>query len=108
MYKNNIKTRGFKSREDVELEQRLSVYLDLLLHRRFENIDKIEQELCLQHKVFKVTLKEEPTTDKVCDDFLIGTLETIDSRLFDVQVYFIKDNLGNYYITETELLGEYM
>lgn len=56
--------------------------------------------------VLFVNLAEELTADIVCDNFVIGTLETYDKRKFDIQIYYITDNLNNCYITETELIGE--
>ena len=45
----------------------------------------------------------------VCDNALIGTLYIKDKnteREFDFQIWYIKDNLEQYYITEVECLEE--
>lgn len=47
--------------------------------------------------------------DIVCDDYLIGTIWYIEDDkeiVYDFQLYYIKDNKGQYYITEIELLDE--
>ena len=46
----------------------------------------------------------------ICDNALIGSILVIDKGgrevQYDIQLFYIKDNLDNYYITETQVLGE--
>lgn len=77
-----------------------------------EEFIKICEQIAVQDNIFKVDLHN-GNGDVVCDDYLIGTIGiTIDDDrllrnfVFDFQLFYIKDNLGNYYITEVELLEE--
>jgi hypothetical protein len=56
---------------------------------------------------FRGHLVEDNTNkDHISDDILIGSVETVDNLQFDIQLFYIKDNYNNYYITETEVLEE--
>lgn len=94
------------------IKERLYKILNGLQHKRFESIEKICEQIAVQDNIFKVDLHN-GNGDVVCDDYLIGTIGiTIDDDrllrnfVFDFQLFYIKDNLGNYYITEVELLEE--
>lgn len=94
------------------IKERLYEILNGLQHKRFESIKKICEQIAVQDDIFKVDLHN-GNGDVVCDDYLVGTIGiTIDddgflkSFVFDFQLFYIKDNLGNYYITEVELLEE--
>lgn len=94
------------------IKERLYEILNGLQHKRFESIEKICEQIAVQDNIFKVDLHN-GNGDVVCDDYLIGTIGiTIDDDrllrnfVFDFQLFYIKDNLGNYYITKVELLEE--
>ena len=96
----------------IDIKKDLYKILNGLQHKRFESIEKICEQIAVQDNIFKVDLHN-GNGDVVCDDYLIGTIGiTIDddrllrNLVFDFQLFYIKDNLGNYYITEVELLEE--
>lgn len=96
----------------IDIKKDLYKILNGLQHKRFESIEKICEQIAVQDNIFKVDLHN-GNGDVVCDDYLIGTIGiTIDDDrllrnfVFDFQLFYIKDNLGNYYITEVELLEE--
>ena len=92
----------------MDLKRFINDIIDSVVHRRFETIKELCNAIAVQNGVYKVNLVE-GSGDIICDNYLIGTIgfvkdnEVID---YDFQVYYIKDNLGNYYITESELLEE--
>ena len=92
----------------MDLKQFINNVIDSVVHRRFETIEELCNAIAVQNGIYKVNLVE-GSGDIVCDNYLIGTIvfgkddEVIDD---DFQLYYIKDNLGNYYITESELLEE--
>lgn len=59
-------------------------------------------------KIFDIV--EDTDMEVICDNALIGSILVIDKGgrevQYDIQLYYIKDNLGNYYITETQVLEE--
>lgn len=85
------------------------MYLNKLMHKRFKNIEEICEFLVKQENIIKVDLFEDNEMEIVCDNALIGTLYIKDEkteREFDFQLWYIKDNLEQYYITEVECLEE--
>ena len=92
----------------MDLKRFINDIINSVVHRRFETIEELCNAIAVQNGVYKVNLVE-GSGDIICDNYLIGTIgfvkdnEVID---YDFQVYYIKDNLGNYYITESELLEE--
>lgn len=89
------------------MEDKLSIFLDSLVGRRFEHIDDIVNTICLQNGFFRGHLVEDnEQKDHIADNLLIGSVETVYKQEFDIQLWYIKDNFGNYYITETIVLGE--
>ena len=92
----------------MDLKQFINSVIDSVVHKRFETIEELCNAIAVQNGVYKVNLVVGSWVI-VCDNYLIGTIgfvkdnEVID---YDFQVYYIKDNLGNYYITESELLEE--
>ncbi len=90
------------------IRNRMYEVLTSLLHCRFKDIDELRNRIALQYRVYNVNLVE-GNGDIVCDNYLIGTVATIDDDIdmqHDIQLFYIKDNLGQYYITEIELLDE--
>lgn len=86
-----------------------SMYLNELMHKRFKEIKDICEFLVKQEDIIKVDLFEDTEMEIVCDNALIGTLylqKNNEERQFDFQLWYIKDNLGQYYITEVECLEE--
>lgn len=86
-----------------------SIYLNKLMHKRFKEIKNICEFLVKQENIIKVDLFEDTVMEIVCDNALIGTLYIKDGnveREFDFQLWYIKDNLEQYYITEVECLEE--
>lgn len=80
--------------------------ISFVVHRRYETIKELCNAIAVQNGVYKVNLVE-GTGDIICDNYLIGTIGVVkDNEVvdYDFQLYYIKDNLGNYYITESELL----
>lgn len=100
--------------EDIEVAKSLN----LLVGTRSKDIQDLKNKMAEKffEKLKKMqTLKifdivEDTDMEVVCDDALIGSIMVIDKGgrevQYDIQLYYIIDNLGNYYITETELLGE--
>lgn len=92
--------------EKKELVNKVYSILNSIQHSRFVNIDEIISRLCVQNGVFKAHLVE-GEGDIVCDNYLIGSISVIDDKESiecDIQLYYIIDNLGQYYITQVELL----
>lgn len=96
----------------MDLKRFINDIIDSVVHRRFETIEELCNAIAVQNGVYKVNLVE-GSGDIVCDNYLIGTIGIVEddngflkSFDYDFQVYYIKDNLGNYYITESELLEE--
>lgn len=92
----------------MDLKRFINDIINSVVRRRFKTIEGLCSAIAVQNGVYKVNLVE-GTGDIVCDNYLIGTIGiVIDNEVidYDFQVYYIKDNLGNYYITESELLEE--
>lgn len=100
--------------EKFEVEETLG----LLIGSRSENIEKLKNKMA---EIFFNQLKEMQTLkifdivedsdmEIVCDNALIGSIMIIDKVgrevEYDIQLFYIKDNLENYYITGTEVLEE--
>lgn len=99
--------------EDIEVEETLK----LLIGARGK-IEEIEQKMI--ERFFKklkklqtlkiIELVEDKDMEIVVDNALIGSILVIDKGgrevQYDIQLFYIKDNLDNYYITETQVLGE--
>lgn len=91
----------------METRQRLNKMLGTFIGRRFDSTDEIINSICIQDGFFRGHLVEDNTNkDHISDDILIGSVETVDNLQFDIQLFYIKDNYNNYYITETEVLEE--
>lgn len=91
------------------LERKINIILQDMEQRRFKTIKELEDKIKEFEGVYSIKLMEDDIGEKVCDDFLIGTIGVNigkDSLDYDIQLYYIKDNLGQYYITETEMLQE--
>lgn len=97
--------------KDIEIEETLQ----LLIGAR-GTIEEIKQKMAERFfkKIKKLqTLKifdlvEDKNMEIIVDNALIGSILIIDKGgrevEYDIQLFYIKDNLGNYYITETILL----
>lgn len=91
---------------------KVNEYLGGLLHRRFGDIDEVCNNLLVQKGIYRIKLVEEKgRKDHIEDDYLIGQIYFIwelngesYSASFDIQVWYIKDNYGNMYVTETSVL----
>lgn len=97
--------------EDIEVEDTLKLLIGIrgtieeikqkMAEKFFKNI-KTLQTL----KVFE--LVEDKDMEIVLDNALIGSILVIDKGgrevQYDIQLFYIKDNLDNYYITETQVL----
>ena len=110
-YWNYVKDIISNARANVEkvLERKISIILQDMEHRRFKTIKELEDKIKEFEGVYSIKLIEDDIGEKVCDDFLIGTIGISmgkDNLDYDIQLYYIKDNLGQYYITETEMLQE--
>ena len=87
----------------------INIILNKLMHKRFKTIKDICEFLVEQEEVIKVDLFEDTEMEIICDNALIGTIYVNDKnteREFDFQLWYIKDNLEQYYITEVECLEE--
>lgn len=100
--------------EDIEVEETLNLLVgcrrkdiqeikDKMAEKFFNNLKKLQTL-----KVFEVV--EDTDMEVICDNALIGSILVIDKGgrevQYDIQLFYIKDNLDNYYITETQVLGE--
>ena len=97
--------------EDIEVEDTLKLLIGIR-----GTIEEIKQKMA--EKFFKniktlQTLKifelvEDKDMEIVLDNALIGSILVIDKGgrevQYDIQLFYIKDNLDNYYITETQVL----
>lgn len=97
--------------EDIEVEDTLK----LLIGAR-GTIEEIKQKMA--ERFFKnlktlqtlkiLELVEDKDMEIVLDNALIGSILVIDKGgrevQYDIQLFYIKDNLDNYYITETQVL----
>ena len=98
-----------------DFDKKVENTLDNMVGRR-GNIDKIKEKIEENFlinlddidtiKVF--CLVEDTDMEVVTDNALIGsiiiTTKDKEQYVYDIQLFYIKDNLGNYYITETILL----
>lgn len=98
-----------------DFDKKVENILDNMVGRR-GNIDKIKEKIKENFlinldnidtvKVF--CLVEDTDMEVVTDNALIGsiiiTTKDKEQYVYDIQLFYIKDNLGNYYITETILL----
>lgn len=98
-----------------DFDKKVEKILDNMVGRR-GNIDKIKEKIEENFlinlddidtvKVF--CLVEDTDMEVVIDNALIGsiiiTTKDKEQYVYDIQLFYIKDNLGNYYITETILL----
>lgn len=98
-----------------DFDKKVEKILDNMVGRR-GNIDKIKEKIEENFlinlddidtvKVF--CLVEDTDMEVVTDNALIGsiiiTTKDKEQYVYDIQLFYIKDNLGNYYITETILL----
>ena len=98
-----------------DFDKKVENILDNMVGRR-GNIDKIKEKIEENFlinldnidtvKVF--CLVEDTDMEVVTDNALIGsiiiTTKDKEQYVYDIQLFYIKDNLGNYYITETILL----
>ena len=98
-----------------DFDKKVENILDNMVGRR-GNIDKIKEKIEENFlinldnidtvKVF--CLVEDTDMEVVTDNALIGSIIIItkdkEQYVYDIQLFYIKDNLGNYYITETILL----
>ena len=96
----------------------VSRILDELVGSRSKDIEELKQKLAERFfahkkdlKTFKIySLVEDEDMEVVCDKALIGNIGIIDIKgnevEYDIQLFYIKDILDNYYITETEVLEE--
>lgn len=91
---------------------KINEYLESLLHRRFKTVDDLSNAILAESGVCRVNLKKETEKlDHIEDDFLIGSLSFMwefngvsYSANFDIQIWYINDNYGNMYVTETTIL----
>lgn len=101
---NNARENTFKI-----LQIKIARIIGSMEHDRFKTIKDLEDKIKEFEGVNSIKLCEDDIGDRVCDNFLIGTISVSigrDTLDYDIQLYYIKDNLGQYYITETELLQE--
>lgn len=86
----------------------LANILENLLHKRFQHISNIIFQIeCLLAEYdidYKFVTLENGKGDIVVDNYMIGYIDLGNDDFVDFQVYYIKDNLQQYYITETEVL----
>lgn len=82
--------------------------LTIAKNRRFKTIDDLCNQIAVQNGVYKINLVE-GEGDIICDNYLIGQIGVVNednSMEYDIQLFYIKDNLEQYYITEFTLLEE--
>lgn len=89
-------------------EKDISKILNSLVGRRFETIDEICNAIAVNNGFWKVNLVKDEVDIVVGDYILIGQVGVVDTenREYDIEVYYIKDNQDNFYITETQVLWE--
>ena len=82
--------------------------LENLLHKRFQHISNIIFQIeCLLSEYdidYKFVTLENGKGDIVVDNYMIGYIDLGNEEYIDFQVYYITDNLKQFYITETEIL----
>lgn len=85
-----------------------NVLIAELLHKRFKNISEIEFEiesLLVKYKIdFEFVCLENGKGDIVVDNYMVGYIDLGNEDYIDFHVYYIQDNLKQYYITEAEIL----
>ena len=97
----------------MDLKEYISNIINKLEHKRFKNFEEIRTTIALQiDGIFKFQLID-GSENIVCDNYLIGTIGIVKNDngfikkfYYEFQLYYIKDNLENYYITKSELLEE--
>lgn len=96
--------------DNIQKEYMVTImYLEKIMHKRFKEIKDITEYIVNMENVNKVDLFEDKEMEISCDNALIGTIylqENDNEVQYDIQIWYIKDNLGQYYITEVECLGE--
>ena len=73
-------------------------YMESIVHYRFQNLQDLQAKLKDLFEVF--VLLEQGYLDKAYyDNYLVGLIERND-LFIDIDIYYLKDNKDNYYITE--------
>lgn len=91
----------------MEVRQKLNKILETFIGRRFDSTDEIINSICIQEGFYRGNLVEDnKVKDHISDDILIGNVGSIEGLQFDIQLFYIKDNYNNYYITEVDVLDE--
>lgn len=92
--------------------------LDLLVGTRSKDLEELKNKMAEKFfgnleelKTLKIMeLKEDKIMEVVCDNAIIATIRVIQKdgteTEYDVRIMYIKDNLGNYYITEISDIEE--
>lgn len=82
--------------------------LSPLLHKRFsttsEIIAEIESILSKRDVYCEFVTLHNGSGDIVVDDYMIGYIDLGNEDYVDFQIYYIIDNLNQFYITETEII----
>lgn len=100
--------------KDIEVEETL----DLLVGCRGKDIQEIKDKMAEKFfnnlkklqtlKVFEVV--EDTDMEVICDNALIGSILVIDKNgietKYTIQLFYIRDNFKNFYITKTQILKE--
>lgn len=90
-------------------DKELSKILNTLIGRRFRTIEDICNAITVNKGIWKANLVEEELEQIIGDYSLIGQVGIADDIIkleYDIQLFFIRDNQNNYYITETMVLEE--
>ena len=91
------------------MEKKLNEILNKLQWRRFGDIDSIKKDLLKNNDIYSVRLVDEYNKELIesgVDNNLIGQIKLSSGEEYDVEMYYLKDNGGNYLITEIELLEQ--
>ncbi len=82
--------------------------LSPLLHKRFsttsEIVAKIESLLLKRNIYCEFVTLHNGSGDIVADDYMIGYIDLGNDDYVDFQIYYIIDNLNQFYITETKII----
>lgn len=101
-------TIWWENQKEKNKKATLDNILKVVLHNRFKNLQQICEKISSQENVKNVNINQ-GKGNIVCDDYLIGEIEFIcndEIVHFDYQLFYIKDKLKQYYITEIEILEE--
>jgi hypothetical protein len=78
--------------------QQAITYMESIVFHRFQDLQELQAKL---KELFEISVPlEQGYLDKAYyDNYLVGLIER-DDLFIDIDIYYLKDNKDNYYITE--------